>query len=324
MPSPADWRIATSLQPKPGDYMFDLDRALAAMVSLHSIVPADAMTAEVLGTERGGYGVFIRDGVVLTIGYLVTEAETIWITLHDGRVVPGHVLAFDNQTGFGLVQALARVDTPMLELGRSSDVQVEEPVVVAGAGGRQHSVAARIAAKQEFAGYWEYLLDEAIFVAPAHPNWGGTALIDSHGYLIGIGSLQLEQSNDKGKSEHLNMMVPTDLLKPILDDLIRFGRANRPVRPWLGIYTAEIDGRLAIAGMAERGPAREAGVQAGDIVVAVGDAKVADLADFYRAIWALGTAGVEVPLTLWRDGERLELRVRSTDRTTLFKAPKLH
>lgn len=324
MPSSAEWQIAPSLRPKAKDYSFDLDHALAAMVSLHSIVPADAMTAEVLGTERGGNGVFIDDGLVLTIGYLITEAETIWITLHDGRIVPGHTLAFDNETGFGLVQALARIDTPALELGRSTDAQVGERVVVAGAGGAAHSVAARIAAKQEFAGYWEYVLDEAIFTAPAHPNWGGTALIDHNGYLIGIGSLQLEQSKEKGKNEHLNMMVPIDLLKPVLDDLVKRGRVNRPARPWLGIYTTEIDDKLVIAGVAGKGPAQAADVQPGDVVVAVAGTRINELAPFYRKIWSLGSAGVEVPLTVWRDGETLELRIRSTDRTSLFRAPKLH
>lgn len=323
MPS-SDWHIASSLQPKPKDYSFDLEHALSAMVSLHSIVPADAMTAEVLGTERGGYGVFIRDGVILTIGYLITEAETIWITMHDGKIVPGHVLAFDNETGFGLVQALARVDAPMLELGRSADAELGERVVVAGAGGAQHSVAARIAAKQEFAGYWEYVLDEAIFTAPAHPNWGGTALIDNNGYLIGIGSLQLEQAREMGKNERLNMMVPIDLLKPILDDLIKRGRASRPPRPWLGIYTTEVEDRLVIAGVAGKGPAQAADLQIGDIVVAVAGMKVHELASFYRKVWSLGSAGIEVPLTVWRDGQTLEFRVRSTDRTSLFKAPRLH
>ena len=324
MPSSAEWQIAPSQRPKGKDYAFDLERALGAMVSLHAIVPADAMTAEVLGTERGGNGVFIRDGNVLTIGYLVTEAETIWMTLNDGRIVPGHTLAFDNETGFGLVQALARVDVPTLELGRSADAELGERVVVAGAGGVERSVAARIAGKQEFAGYWEYVLDEALFTAPAHPNWGGTALIDHNGYLIGIGSLQLEQSREKGKSEHLNMMVPTDLLKPILDDLIRRGSANRPVRPWLGIYTTEIDDKLVIAGVAGKGPAKAADIQPGDVVVAVAGTRVNELAEFYRSIWALGAAGVEVPLTVWREGEMLELRVRSTDRTSLFKTPRLH
>ena len=166
---------------------------LSSVVGLSSQVPADAFTAEILGTERVGNGVLIRDdGLVLTIGYLITEAEEVWLTTNTGRVVPGHVLAYDQVTGFGLVQALARLDIPVLPIGDSSRAPVGEHVVVAGAGGRARSVAARIVARQEFAGYWEYLLDEAIFTAPGHPRWGGTALIGSGGELLGIGSLQLQ------------------------------------------------------------------------------------------------------------------------------------
>src|SRR5437763_283779 len=178
MPSTSDWKVPSAVEPKPQDYGYDLDRALAALVGISSVVPADAFSAETLGTERAGNGVLIRgDGVVLTIGYLITEAEQVWVTFSDGRAAPGHVLGYDQETGFGLVQALARVDLPALSLGRSSDARVGERVVVGGAGGRHRSVAARIAARQEFAGYWEYVLDEAIFTAPAHPNWGGTAMI---------------------------------------------------------------------------------------------------------------------------------------------------
>src|SRR5262249_43453710 len=162
--------------------------------------------------------------LVLTIGYLITEAETIWLSLGDGRVIPGHAVAYDQVTGFGLVQALARVDLPALPLGRSASVPLGEHVVVAGAGGRERSVAARVVAKQEFAGYWEYVLDEAIFTSPAHPHWGGAALIGPAGDLLGIGSLQLEQSRGNGEGEHINMIVPIDLLKPIIDDLFALGR----------------------------------------------------------------------------------------------------
>src|SRR6476646_9836366 len=227
MPQPSDWKVPNSAQPKPEDYRYDLDQALGSVLGVHSIIPPDAFTAETLGTERAGNGVLIREnGVVLTIGYLITEAETIWLHLNDGRVVPGHVIGYDQATGFGLVQALAKLDLPALPLGDSTMIPLDEKVVVGGAGGRQNSVAARVVGKQEFAGYWEYVLDEAIFTAPAHPNWGGTALLGPAGDLLGIGSLQLERASDKGKSEHLNMVVPIDDLKPILDDLMKYGRPN--------------------------------------------------------------------------------------------------
>src|SRR5271169_3647248 len=227
MPSVSDWKVPSAAQPKPEDYGYDLDQALNSVVGLRATVPADAFTADTLGTERAGNGVFIRgNGLVLTIGYLITEAETVWLNLNDGRSVPGHVLGYDQETGFGLVQALAKLDMPGLEIGQSAAASIGERVVVAGAGGRQRSVAARIVAKQEFAGYWEYVLDEAIFTAPAHPNWGGTAMIGAAGNLLGIGSLQVQQAREGGKAEHLNMVVPINLLKPILDDLLTLGRPN--------------------------------------------------------------------------------------------------
>ena len=170
MPSLPDFKVSPSVQPRPEDYGYDLEKALASVMGLHAVIPNDAFTAETLGTERAGNAVLIREnGVVLTIGYLITEAETIWLHLNDGRVVPGHVLGYDQATGFGLVQALAKLDLPALPLGDSTMIPLDEKVVVAGAGGRQRSVAARVVGKQEFAGYWEYVLDEAIFTSPAGP-----------------------------------------------------------------------------------------------------------------------------------------------------------
>ncbi len=325
MPSLSDWKVPAAAQPKPEDYGYDLEHAFAAMVGLHAIIPSDAYTAETLGTERAGNGVFIRNnGLVLTIGYLITEAETIWLNLSDGRSVPGHVLGYDQETGFGLVQALAKLDMPSLEIGSSTAAPIGERVVVAGAGGRQRSVAARIVAKQEFAGYWEYVLDEAIFTAPAHPNWGGTALIGPAGDLIGIGSLQLQHAVERGQTQNINMIVPIDLLNPILDDLLKFGRRNAPPRPWLGLYATEVENRLVIVGLAERGPAKRADLRTGDIVLAVAGKQVRDLASFFRRVWALGQAGVEVPLAIYRDGDTMEVRVKSSERNRFLKGPSLH
>jgi S1-C subfamily serine protease len=324
MPSVSDWKIPSTAQPKAEDYSYDLDHALAAVVGIRTIVPADAFTAETLGTERAGHGVFIRNGLVLTIGYLITEAETIWITLSDGRSVPGHVLGYDQETGFGLVQALAKLEMPTLDIGQSSAVSVGERVVVGGAGGRARSVAARVVAKQEFAGYWEYVLDEALFTAPSHPNWGGTALIGPAGNLLGIGSLQLQHVVDKGKPQNINMIVPIDLLNPILDDLMKTGRRSGPPRPWLGLYATEVENRLVVVGLAERGPAKKADVRQGDIVLSIAGNEVSDLAGFFRRVWAQGQAGVEVPLTIYRDGETVDVRVKSSERNRFLKGPSLH
>jgi S1-C subfamily serine protease len=325
MPSLSDWKVPPAAQPKPEDYAYDLNAALSSVVGLRTTIPADAFTANILGTERAGSGVMIRkEGVVLTIGYLITEAEAVWISLDDGRVVPGHVLGFDQTTGFGLVQTLARLDLPALSFDQSSTSRVGERVVMGGAGGRRHSVAAQIVAKQEFAGYWEYVLDEAIFTTPAHPVWGGTALIGPAGDLLGIGSLQLERARERGRPEHLNMVVPIDLLRPILDDLLKHGRRKGPARPWLGIYTTEVEDKLVIMGLANRGPADRADVRTGDVVLEVAGAEVSDLAGLFRKIWSLGDAGVEVPLTIWRDGDTFEVRVNSGDRSRFLKQPKIH
>ena len=323
MPALTEWKVPTSAQPRAEDYGYDLERALSAVVGLHSIIPPDGFTAETLGVERAGNGVLIDDGLVLTIGYLITEAATVWLHRDDGHVVEGHALGFDQETGFGLVQALGEVDRPALPIGSSQAAAIGERVVIGGAGGRTRSLAGRIAAKQEFAGYWEYLLDEAIFTSPAHPNWGGTALLSSGGELIGIGSLQLERAHE-GKNEHLNMIVPIDLLKPILDDLRKFGRVNKPARPWLGLYSTEVEDKIVAVGIAPKGPAARAELKTGDVILAVKGETISTLAGFYRKVWALGQAGVEVPLTLYRDGVTFDVRVNSSDRQKFLKAPRMH
>jgi S1-C subfamily serine protease len=323
MASLLEWKVPPAAQPRPEDYGYDLERALSSVVGLHSLIPADAFTADTLGVERAGNGVLIDDGLVLTIGYLITEAETIWLHYGDGRVAPGHALGFDAETGFGLVQALERMDVPVMRLGASSKAEIGERVVAGGAGGRTRSLAARIAAKQEFAGYWEYVLDEAIFTYPAHPNWGGTGLISPVGDLIGIGSLQVERQRE-GRDEHLNMIVPIDLLKPILDDLRKFGRVDKPVRPWLGLYSTEIEDKIVIVGIAPKGPASRAELKTGDVIVAVAGERVSSLAAFYRKVWSLGEAGVEVPLTLYREGVTFDVGVNSSDRAKFLKTPRVH
>jgi S1-C subfamily serine protease len=325
MASPSESEIPANAQPKPEDWDFDLDQALASTLTVRAAIPADGFTAQTLGTERAGNGVVIReDGVVLTIGYLITEAETIWLNTIDGRAIPGHVLAYDQESGFGLIQALGKLQLPAMPLGASATVRPGDRVVVAGGGGRTHAVSARIAAKQEFTGYWEYLIDDAIFTAPAHPNWGGAALIGGTGNLLGIGSLHLQQARENSPPEHLNMHVPIDLLKPIYDDLLTLGRPNHPPRPWLGLYATEIDNKVVVAGLANTGPARRANLKTGDIILAVAGEEIGDLAALYRGIWKQGKAGVDVPLLVYRDGKTIDFNVRSADRARYLKSPSLH
>jgi S1-C subfamily serine protease len=319
-----DWAFPESVQPQPEDVRFDLEAALDAVVEVRAEIPEDAFTASILGTERTGNGVVIRDdGLVLTIGYLVTEAETVWLTTNRGAVVAGHPLAYDQATGFGLVQPLGRLDVPALPRGSTSNCMFGDDVIVIGYGGREHALKAKVIAVREFAGYWEYVLDEAVFTAPAHPQWGGAALVGAEGRLLGIGSLLVEETV-AGQSIQGNMIVPIDLLGPILDDMLKLGRPARPARPWLGMYTTEVRGQLVVGGLAEGGPAHRAGIRMKDMVLEVAGERVAGLADLYRRVWRLGAAGVEVPLTLARDGELVRLRLRSADRSDFLKKPLLH
>ena len=322
---PKERDIPAELLPDPADYAFDLDLTLSAIVGLRATAPNDAFTAGALGTEREGSGVVIGDdGLLLTMGYLITEAETVWLTSADGRAVPGHALAFDGETGFGLVQPLGKLGLPKLEFGDSAALAMGEQVLFASAGGRKRAIETKVVGRQEFAGYWEYLLDEAIFTAPAHPFWGGGALIGKDGKLLGVGSLILQQGDAKGRRHDMNMIVPIDILLPILDDLRRYGQVNRPPRPWLGVYAMEDDDTVVIGGIADGGPAERAGLRTGDHVLAVEDEEVTDLAGLWRGVWACGAAGARVTLMVERDERRMPVSIATVDRRSLLKSPRMH
>jgi len=324
MPKSEHWELPSQVRPRPEAYAYDLDRALTSVVSLTAHVPDDAFTAAILGVERVGNGVLIRDdGVVLTIGYLVTEADRVTLRTAEGRAVAGHVLGYDQATGFGLVQALEPLDLPSLRVGSSAGVAVGEGVVVAASGGHGRALAARLQARQEFAGYWEYLLDEALFTAPAHPLWSGAAVLGAAGELIGIGSLQLEQREDDGRAAALNMSVPAELLHPIFEDLLR-GRPTGPARPWLGILAQEAGDAVVVASVSKGGPASRAELRQGDAIVGLAGRPVSDLAGLYRRLWGLGAAGVDVPLTLRRGSDVFDVEVRSADRSQLLRKPRYH
>lgn len=293
---------------------------LRSVVLVEATIPEDSFTAPMLGTERSGSGVVINEnGLVLTIGYIIAEAENVRLTTSSGRKIDAHPLAYDQETGFGLVQALSPLELPALTIGDSDDVQPGDEVFVAGVG---EVIEGRLLARQEFAGYWEYLLDEALFTAPIHPSWGGAALVGGDGRLLGIGSLQL-QAATTGGTEDINMVVPISLLPPILDKLVSTGRSGQPARPWLGLYSADHDGQVTVINVDPRGPAAKAGVQSGDIIRDVRDQAVDSLAEFYREVWASGSAGAEIPMRIVRDGREQWLRIKSEDRGNLLRKPTL-
>jgi S1-C subfamily serine protease len=312
------------LRPTAGAFKFDLAACLNSVVAVETTVSAEASTAEALGTHRIGNGIVIgAEGLVLTIGYLVTEAEAVILTTGDGRRIEAHVLGVDAATGFGLVHALEPLNLPALPIGDSRSVGKDETVLVAGAGGRSHALSGVLLARTPFAGYWEYYLDEALFVGPAHPHWSGAALINGAGEVVGVGSLYVEQRTGEGELLPLNMFVPAELLKPILADL-RAGRAVRAPRPWLGVIAQEVDSLVVVLDVTDGGPADQAGLEQGDIVRAIGGEKVTDLAGFYRSLWALGPPGVTAPLIVQRDQQMLSIDVPTIDRASRLKKRRLN
>jgi S1-C subfamily serine protease len=317
------WSFPANLQPKADSLRFDLGEALRSVVMLRAEIPEDAFTASILGTERFGNAVVIRDdGLMLTIGYLITEAESIWLTTNDGAVIPGHPLAYDFASGLGLVMPLGRLGVPALPRGSAASIAAGDEVVVIGHGGRPHALKAQVFAKREFAGFWEYVLDNALYTTPPHPEWSGAALVGMDGHLLGIGSLFVQEAVD-GKTVKGNLFVPIDLIEPILDDLLKHGRSSLPPRPWLGMYTGEDNGRLVVGGIATDGPADLAGVLPGDQVIEVAGKRVSGLAELFRSVWRLGPAGTEIALGLVRDGVSTRVVVRSGDRDDFLRKPRL-
>lgn len=288
---------------------------LKSVVKITTTVPSDARTARGLGTSREGSGVVIdSSGLILTIGYLILEAETVDVGLHDGSTVAAETIAYDHDSGFGLLRATKKLDIKPASLGRSSIVEVRDRVLAVSHGGQDMTVPAMVVSRRPFAGSWEYLLESAIYTAPAHPVFGGAALFSDKGELLGIGSLIV--NNAIAPDAHLpgNMFVPVDILKPVLADLLDKGRSQLPLRPWLGIYADEINGRLFVSRTAQGGPASKAGIEQGDLLVGVGGKPVTGLADFYRKVWATGIAGTAVQVNVLRGVSVQPVEVKSIDR----------
>ncbi|MFN3448537.1 MAG: S1C family serine protease [Roseococcus sp.] len=324
--SDEEWEVPEAFQPEPSEYAFPLEERLASVLALKSLVPPDATSAATLGVEREGSGVWIEaSGLVLTIGYLIMEAETVWLTARDGRVVQATPIGIDFESGFGLLQALGRMPgVPVAPLGDSDGLTFGAGCVLAAAGGRSHALACTVAARQPFAGYWEYLLENAIFTAPAHPHWGGAGLFGPDGRLCGIGSLILQQGQRGGKRLDLNMVVPIAELIPVLETLRRTGSSGRPPRPWLGLYATEEEEAVGVGSLAKGGPAERAGLRPRDRILAVDGRAVNDLASLWQAVRAAGPAGAELRLTVARGDRQMELRVTSADRARHLRTPRLH
>src|SRR5258706_435738 len=297
----------------------DAEDVLGAVVRIKMTAIANARSNATLGANREGTGVVIDDrGHIVTIGYIVIEADSIEITTQDDRTVPATLVGYDHASGLGLLRPSARLGVKPMPMGQAADVAQREPVMVLPAGGREAATLAYVVAKRKFAASWEYLLDTAIFTSPPTMQWAGAALVSREGKLVGIGSLFVRETLD-GAQAPGNMFVPIDLLKPILADLIEKGRRSGPARPWLGLATEELHGHLLVTRVSPDGPADKAGVRNGDIVVGVGADAVKSHEELYRRGWGLGAAGVEVPLKVLQGVDMREMKLRSIDRFQYFK-----
>jgi S1-C subfamily serine protease len=292
---------------------------LEAVVRLRAQVPREARTAATLGLEREGSGVVIdAAGLIVTIGYLITEAIGVEVTTA-GRTVQADVVGFDTESGLGLVRAVAPLGVKPMPLGRAADVAEQSRVLVAGFGGPESAIGSYLVSRRSFAGYWEYLLEDAIFTAPPHPHWAGAALVSGDGKLVGIGSLAVPNAAGQALPLPGNMFVPIDRLKPVMADLLALGRPAGPPKPWLGINVQEVQGHIVVLRVQNEGPAEKAGVERGDIIAEIGGEPIDSVADLYRKLWSKGEAGIEVPLTLVdRRGPR-EVRVKTIDRYKYYK-----
>ena len=289
-----------------------------SVVLLRATAPKDARSANSLGVRREGSGIVIdTSGLILTIGYLILEAEGIEIVPADGKAVPATVVGYDHETGFGLVRASLPLTIKPIELGDSATLPEREPVLIAGFDG---VAPAYVVSKRQFAGFWEYLLDSAIFTAPATVNWSGAALIGRDGKLYGVGSLVVTDAIKPQTYSPGNMFVPIDLLKPILGDLIDKGRVGGPARPWIGVNTQEMQGHLVVTRVTRDGPAEKGGLKAGDIILRIGAEQVSGQVDFYRKLWAAGPAGTPIGLSVLQGAQMKEVMIESIERTQHLRA----
>jgi S1-C subfamily serine protease len=312
----------TKKDPAEAEFERKVEEMLASVVRVRMRAVEDARSSETLGPTRAGSGIVIEPGWVLTIGYLVIEPDSIEVTAANRRTLPATLAGYDHATGFGLLKVQGDLGVKALALGDSTALAVREPVIVAPFGGQDAASLAQVTSRRRFTGSWEYMLDSAIFTAPATEGWAGAALVNRRLELVGVGSLLVRNAAEPDTMLLGNMFVPTDLLKPILAQLKSDGRVAGPQRPWLGLATEEVKGRLLVTRVSPESPADRAGILQGDVVLSVAGQPVKTHVEFYERLWKLGAAGVEVPIRIVRGVDEQDVRVRSIDRFAYFKAKK--
>ncbi|MDH5753149.1 MAG: S1C family serine protease [Deltaproteobacteria bacterium] len=297
-----------------------LEQRLKAVVSIRAEIPDNARTAAILGGRRQGSGIVIDDkGHILTIGYLVLEAKKISILTYDNREMEALTIGYDQNTGFGLIRAAEPLGIKPVPLGDSGDIKASSPVVIISADANDDVHPAMVLSRRNYAGYWEYMVDNAIYTSPPTKFFSGAGLLDRNLNLVGIGYLFLEDADGKGENTPGNMFVPINQFRDIKDDMIKKGRGPGPEKPWLGISSAEQFGRVMVLRVTSRGPASDSGIQMGDIILEVGGTKVGSLEEFYRALWGLGGPGVDVKMKLLQRNNLVSITVKSGNRMDYYR-----
>jgi S1-C subfamily serine protease len=301
-------------------FNFNVKEKLDSIVAVSTYVPDDSFSAEFLGAERSGHGIVIGDGdLIVTIGYVITEAETIWISANGSDAVPGYIVGNDYESGLGLIKPMSRLNLPIIECGKLANLSVGNPVLIAGHGGLGYMKESNVSQIEEFTGRWEYILDQAIYTSPVHPNWAGAALIGDDGRLYGVGCLLIQEAQESEMMIGQNMFVPIDTIFPNLDEIIQYGARKKLPRPWLGLLLQEEKAQLVVTGIFTGCPADKAGLELGDKITAINNNSVSILSLFFRELWSMGDSGVDIPLTIQRDSGELRIVVKSSDRETSFR-----
>ena len=301
-----------------------LKRASAAVVGVRVIAVEDARSIATLGRMRKGSGVVIgEDGLVLTIGYLIVEAEHIELVIEGARPMPARVVAYDLASGFGLLQPLAPVRLPHVRLGDSSALSTRQPLMIASGGEDGDLSLARMVSQRPFSGYWEYHIEAALFTVPPRTDHSGAALFNADGELLGIGSLLVLDALGSDQPRMAgNMFVPVNLLKPILPELRAHGATPASTRPWLGLNCVEVDGMVRVVRITPESPAEEAGLQPGDRILRIDGVGVEDLGSFYKTLWSDTRAEREVAIDISRAGQPRTIKVQAQDRMKTFRSVK--